>query len=277
MALNLACLLSADRIIKAIGPSGLQIIAKVAGVLLTGLAVQLMILGFRDLGLIDAAGGSMAEQCRSWSTCQPRAAEDIAGEQWPSRAPRPRPALDLDRPGPVRADLQLQPDCRPADAIHRLRDGAGLSRWDRAGSRRQHRRRAGQGQPAGRSGRGAVPHRSATVRNAVASAEASLSQAGQAVGASTAEVAAAEANVARARADLRTAEDQSNRVFHLVERGVYPAARGDESRRRLEGAGAGVEQANAQLEEARQNLGPLGADNPQIRVSAAACSRRASI
>ena len=55
MALNLACLLSADRIIKAIGPSGLQIIAKVAGVLLTGLAVQLMILGFRDLGLIDAA------------------------------------------------------------------------------------------------------------------------------------------------------------------------------------------------------------------------------
>jgi len=55
MALNLACLLSADRIIKAIGPSGLQVIAKVAGVLLTGLAVQLMILGFRDLGLIDPA------------------------------------------------------------------------------------------------------------------------------------------------------------------------------------------------------------------------------
>ena len=55
MGFNLVCLLSADRIIKAIGPSGLQIIAKVAGVLLTALAVQLMILGFRDLGLIDAA------------------------------------------------------------------------------------------------------------------------------------------------------------------------------------------------------------------------------
>ena len=54
MALNLACLLSADRIIKAIGPSGLQIIAKVAGVLLTALAVQLMMLGFSDLGLIQA-------------------------------------------------------------------------------------------------------------------------------------------------------------------------------------------------------------------------------
>jgi multiple antibiotic resistance protein len=55
MALNLASLLSADRIIKAIGPSGLQIIARVAGVLLSVLAVQLMIFGFRDLGLIDAA------------------------------------------------------------------------------------------------------------------------------------------------------------------------------------------------------------------------------
>jgi multidrug resistance efflux pump len=105
---------------------------------------------------------------------------------------------------------------------------------------------------------------------AVASAEASLSQAGQTVGASTAEVAAAEANVARARADLRTAEEQSNRVFHLVDRGVYAAARGDEARRRLEGAGAAVEEADAQLEEARQNLGPEGADNPQIRAAAAA-------
>jgi multidrug resistance efflux pump len=105
---------------------------------------------------------------------------------------------------------------------------------------------------------------------AVASAEASLSQAGQTVGASTAEVAAAEANVARARADLRTAEEQSSRVFHLVERGVYAAARGDESRRRLEGADAAVEQADAELEEARQNLGPEGADNPQIRAAAAA-------
>jgi multidrug resistance efflux pump len=105
---------------------------------------------------------------------------------------------------------------------------------------------------------------------AVASAEASLSQAGQTVGASTAEVAAAEANVARARADLRTAEEQSNRVFQLVERGVYAAARGDEVERRLEGARAAVEQADAQLEEARQSLGPLGADNPQIRAAAAA-------
>ena len=51
----LVCMLSADRIIRAIGPSALQVIAKVAGLLLTALAVQLMILGLRDLGLIEAA------------------------------------------------------------------------------------------------------------------------------------------------------------------------------------------------------------------------------
>lgn len=52
MALNLLCLRSADRIIKAIGPAALQVIAKVAGLLLTALAVQLMILGLRDLGVV---------------------------------------------------------------------------------------------------------------------------------------------------------------------------------------------------------------------------------
>jgi multiple antibiotic resistance protein len=60
MALNLLCLRSADRIIKAIGPGALQVIAKVAGLLLAALAVQLMILGLRDLGLIgpEAAGAA---------------------------------------------------------------------------------------------------------------------------------------------------------------------------------------------------------------------------
>jgi multiple antibiotic resistance protein len=54
MALNLVCLLAADRIIKAIGPSALLIVGKVAGLLLTALAVQLMILGLTDLGVIAA-------------------------------------------------------------------------------------------------------------------------------------------------------------------------------------------------------------------------------
>lgn len=55
MAFNLVCLLAADRIIKVLGPSALKIIEKIAGLLLTALAVQLMILGAVDLGLIDKA------------------------------------------------------------------------------------------------------------------------------------------------------------------------------------------------------------------------------
>jgi multiple antibiotic resistance protein len=52
MALNLLCLLSADRIIRIVCPSALRVIAKVAGLVLTALASQLTILGFRDLGVI---------------------------------------------------------------------------------------------------------------------------------------------------------------------------------------------------------------------------------
>jgi multiple antibiotic resistance protein len=58
MAFNLVCMLSADRIIRAIGPSALQLIAKIAGLLLTALAVQLMISAFRDLGLIERVIGA---------------------------------------------------------------------------------------------------------------------------------------------------------------------------------------------------------------------------
>ncbi len=55
MVFNLICLLLADRIIKALGPATLKIVEKVAGLLLTALAIQLMILGLVDLGLIDKA------------------------------------------------------------------------------------------------------------------------------------------------------------------------------------------------------------------------------
>lgn len=55
MAFNLLCLLAANRIVRALGPSTLQIIARVAGLLLSALAIQLMILGLTDLGLIEKA------------------------------------------------------------------------------------------------------------------------------------------------------------------------------------------------------------------------------
>ena len=54
MAFNLVFLLFADRIIKLLGMSVLMVIGKVFGVLLAGLAMQLVILGLADLGLIAA-------------------------------------------------------------------------------------------------------------------------------------------------------------------------------------------------------------------------------
>jgi len=52
MAFNAVFLVMADKIIKLLGPAVLQVVAKVFGVLLTGLAMQLFILGLQDLGLI---------------------------------------------------------------------------------------------------------------------------------------------------------------------------------------------------------------------------------
>ena len=54
MAINLGTLLAAGRIVAWIGPAGLQIMAKVAGILLAALAVQLMISALRDLGALPA-------------------------------------------------------------------------------------------------------------------------------------------------------------------------------------------------------------------------------
>lgn len=52
LAINLIVLLLADKIIAAIGPAALMIIGKIVGILLAGLAVQLMISAGIDLGLI---------------------------------------------------------------------------------------------------------------------------------------------------------------------------------------------------------------------------------
>jgi multidrug resistance efflux pump len=105
---------------------------------------------------------------------------------------------------------------------------------------------------------------------AVDSAEAQLSTAGQAVGASTANLAAAEARLVVAEANLVNVEKQSARVFELVRSGVRAKANGDEARAALHTAVAEVERAKADVEQARQNLGPQGANNPEIRQARAA-------
>jgi multiple antibiotic resistance protein len=54
MAINLAVLLFADKILGSGGGSAIQVVARVIGLLLAGLAMQLMIWGFTDLGLVAA-------------------------------------------------------------------------------------------------------------------------------------------------------------------------------------------------------------------------------
>jgi multiple antibiotic resistance protein len=55
MAFNLLVLLAAGRIVRVIGESGVQIMAKIAGILLAALAVQLMLLALQDLGVLERA------------------------------------------------------------------------------------------------------------------------------------------------------------------------------------------------------------------------------
>jgi len=107
-------------------------------------------------------------------------------------------------------------------------------------------------------------------RIAVERAEARLAAAGQAVGASTAAVDAAQAQLTEDTAKRTNVRDQAARVFELVRVGVYPRAKGDQARGELDAAEAQVKQSQADLEQARQALGPKGADNPQIREALAA-------
>lgn len=108
---------------------------------------------------------------------------------------------------------------------------------------------------------------------ALREAEAAVDNAGQSIGANTAGVSAAEAAVADARAKRANAQEQATRTFQLVQRGIYAKARGDQMQRQLEGAQAGARQAEAQLEQARQQLGPQGRDNPELRTALAALER----
>jgi multidrug resistance efflux pump len=101
---------------------------------------------------------------------------------------------------------------------------------------------------------------------AVEAAEAELELAGQDVGADTAAVATAAAKLAAARVALEQAQVQGARVFKLVEKGAFPKAKGDEWRGIVATAQAGVTEAEAELERAKQQLGSGDdADNPRVR------------
>src|SRR5246500_3457623 len=75
---------------------------------------------------------------------------------------------------------------------------------------------------------------------AVAEAQAKVEQIGQSLGASTAAVDSAQAKVVKETAELENVRAQTERVFALVKRGVYPVAKADTARAAPDAAPAGV-------------------------------------
>jgi multidrug resistance efflux pump len=104
---------------------------------------------------------------------------------------------------------------------------------------------------------------------AVRSAEAALALAGQGQGVSTAQVSSAQAKLSASEASLINVREQTARTFDLIEKKVYAEARRDQAQATLKNAEEEVNRARSDLEAARQQLGPRGADNPQIRAATA--------
>jgi multidrug resistance efflux pump len=78
----------------------------------------------------------------------------------------------------------------------------------------------------------------------------------------------AQAQLVQELAQRDNVRKQAARVIELVR--VYATSKGDQARSELGTAEAQVQRAQASLEQARQALGPKGADNPQIREALAA-------
>ena len=99
---------------------------------------------------------------------------------------------------------------------------------------------------------------------ALRQAEASLANTTQGISASGASLVAAQAGVTQARTSLGTVQADADRIFRLAERGIVPAAQADTSRGQIADAKARLQTAEANLNSARLQLGPKGADNPSI-------------
>jgi multidrug resistance efflux pump len=108
---------------------------------------------------------------------------------------------------------------------------------------------------------------------AVAEAQAQVEQIGQTLGASTAAVESAQARVVKEAAELDNVQAQTERVFELVKRGVYSAAKADTARAAQDAARAVLTASQADLAKAREELGPKGADNPQLKAALATLER----
>lgn len=101
-------------------------------------------------------------------------------------------------------------------------------------------------------------------------AEADLEMATQDVGASSAQVRAAQATLTREQSDLDAMRLQTERIFSLERKGLVPISKGDDARKEIANAEANKDNAVADLERAKQQLGVDGQDNPKIQKALAA-------
>jgi multidrug resistance efflux pump len=108
---------------------------------------------------------------------------------------------------------------------------------------------------------------------AVAEAEARLERVGQVIGSSTQAVESAQAKLVKAQADRVNARAQMERTRSLVESGVTSRAKFDEATAALGVSEASVTGAEADLAQARAELGPQGNDNPQFKEAVAALEK----
>lgn len=100
---------------------------------------------------------------------------------------------------------------------------------------------------------------------AVAEAEARLERIGQTIGASTQAVESAQARVVQLQAERVNMRAQAERARTLFDRGVYARAKLDDAKAALGSSDAAVVGAEADLAKAREELGPQGNDNPQLK------------
>ena len=105
---------------------------------------------------------------------------------------------------------------------------------------------------------------------AVQRAEAALELAGQNIDAGVSSINMTQAKVVEARAQLRERKIHFNRIKSLEEKKAASTAMLDRARRDRDQAQARLASAEADLERARQQLGPEGQNNPKIRDAMAA-------
>ena len=96
---------------------------------------------------------------------------------------------------------------------------------------------------------------------------------GQTIGASTAAVSSAQERLVRQKPSATTRASKSRASSSSLRRASTPKRARTRRRRRSKSAEAGVREAEAELERAKQELGPKGADNPQFREALAAVEK----